>query len=188
MAYECPICGKSFKSPSGLAGHKQLSHGTLAKRSVPDGDVIAENLELALDSLGELHQFFSEKLGSIERALEVVSVQQRGLAGTLRHEALKPTGMLLDHWTNCEDCQKELVLLRAQLAGCVPTLAPTPPAEPTLWEKEPRWPWEQLAETTSDPAVAAQWEKEGEKVREIAAAPTPPPAEEPYWPWEERKE
>jgi HPt (histidine-containing phosphotransfer) domain-containing protein len=185
MEYVCQICEKKFKSSSGLAGHKQLSHGTLAKRQVPDGDVIAENLELALDSLGQLRDDVSEKLSGIEKALEVVSVQQRGLAGTLRHEALKPTTALLDHWANCEDCEKELVLLRSQLAGLVP--APTPPVDPTRWEKVTEWPW-QTAEITSDPAVAAQWEKDGEKVREIVAAPTPPPTEDPYWPWEDKKD
>jgi hypothetical protein len=181
--FECLICGKTFKSKSGLSGHQQFAH----PREVPDNERLALNLETTLDEIGQLREEFSERLGGIERSLEGVRELQRGFSGTLKHQAIKPTSMILDHWQNCEDCQAELVLLRAKLAGLVPALPPTPPVEPKLFEKEPKWPWEQPAETTNDPAVAAQWEREGEKVREIAAAPPPPAAaeKETQYPWED---
>lgn len=188
MEFVCEICQKTFKSNAGLQGHRQLAHQVVMKRELPSNETLAINLEAALDEVGRLQENFSETLGSIMKALQVIQEQQRGLAGTLHHNAIKPNAALLEHWGSCADCEKELVLLRSQLAGLLPAPTP-PPADPMRWRKENNYPWEETTETT-DPAVAQQWREAGADVVEVnSTAPTPPAAEtETKYPWDDKKD
>jgi len=191
MAHECGICAKSFKSASGLGGHKRLVHGNIGKRELPDNEILTVSLEEALDSIGELREGVHERLGGIEKAIGVVQELQRKFAGTLHHNAIKPNAALLEHWGHCDDCEKELAPLQNLLAGLV--LAPAPPPEPARWQREMKYPWEDKEPNeTTDQAVADAWKAEGYKVTNLAPAPTPPPEaaaeEEPYWPWDKPKE
>jgi hypothetical protein len=185
--FDCVICGRSFKSASGLGGHKRLVHGSIGKRELPDNEVLAVSLEEALDSIGELREGVNGRLGGIEKAIGVVQELQRKFMGTLHHNNIKPNAALLEHWGQCADCERELAPLQTQLAGLV--LAPTPPpapAEPTRWRKESKYPWDESAETT-DPAVAQQWRAAGDNVEEVKLPATPPPEaveKETKWPWE----
>jgi hypothetical protein len=190
--FDCLICGRSFKSASGLGGHKRLVHGSIGKRELPDNEVLAVSLEEALDSIGELREGVNERLGGIEKAIGVVQDLQRKFAGTLNHNNIKPNAALLDHWGQCADCERELALLQNQLAGLI--LAPTPPpapAEPTRWRKESKFPWEEPTETV-DPEVAAAWRLAGDTVEEVKLPATPPPEavvkEESKYPWDDKKE
>ncbi|MGB8706836.1 MAG: hypothetical protein WCD72_02645 [Dehalococcoidia bacterium] len=127
MSYECDICSKDFKSASGLAGHKQMAHGNVVKRQLPDSETLAEFFETALDGIGQVREGLDGKLATISRALAALQTQQQAIVGAQKHENLKPTAALLDHWARCEGCYGELAHLQPQLAGLLPAPAPTPP-------------------------------------------------------------
>ncbi|MBA7666422.1 hypothetical protein ES703_74503 [subsurface metagenome] len=110
---ECPICGLQFKSPQGLAGHKRLVHGDVAKPNAPDEHVLAAALVSVLDGLGE-HQALlagmQANLGAIETRLESF---QRSLTPPDGHNP--PSLELIKVWEACSSCAEKWAELKEVL-------------------------------------------------------------------------
>lgn len=64
--YQCELCGRTFKSASGLSGHKQLQHGSAKAEISQDPDTA-----------------LAEILTSVRESLDQVQAQVDGLKGQL---------------------------------------------------------------------------------------------------------
>ncbi|MBA7709781.1 hypothetical protein ES703_118706 [subsurface metagenome] len=113
MAHICEICGRDFKSASGLVGHKRLKHGEIAKPDTPNDHVLAEALESAIDSLGEHRDLLADvqaTLGSVSTKLDGF---QRALTPPDGHNP--PSMELVDVWERCPSCSPKWSAMKEPL-------------------------------------------------------------------------
>ncbi|MBA7657269.1 hypothetical protein ES703_65204 [subsurface metagenome] len=113
MDHICEICGRKFKSASGLSGHRQLSHSAIAKPNTPDEHVLAEALESTLDSLGEHRELIATlqlNMAAIDTRLDSF---QRSLTPPDGHNP--PSLALISAWESCPDCGPKWIELKEVL-------------------------------------------------------------------------
>lgn len=102
MEHICEICGRKFKSASGLSGHKQLSHSLVAKPDTPDDHVLAEALESTIDLMGEHKAILEDLQANMLSVAGRLDGFQRSLTPPDGHNS--PSLALISAWEECSAC------------------------------------------------------------------------------------
>ena len=113
MAHICEICGRDFKSASGLVGHKRLKHGEIAKPDTPNDHVLAEALESAIDSLGEHRDLLADVQATLGSVSDKLDGFQRALTPPDGHNP--PSMELVDVWERCPSCSPKWSAMKEPL-------------------------------------------------------------------------
>lgn len=82
MPFTCDICGKSFRSASGLAGHKQIVHGLTEKRHIRvDGAQLMDQLKALRNDVDELRA----RIGRLDGVFERLNAIYKQVSNELPH-------------------------------------------------------------------------------------------------------